>query len=243
MKTKRFLSVLLAISTIIVSMISFTVSASADKDGWITPLKNGEETTVSLDILGWKYSELYRIKMEKSGELTITVKSNLYKLCMDIETNNMRIINPDKIESSLGSVEYQDVEGKDAKIYTLKWNSSKKKYEGKITYKLDKGSYILRLYKVENIYTHTSNNVTFKVTYPSSDAKITCLAIPMKVGDTLQLDAALSKKSDDKISWKSSKSSVAKVSSKGLVTAKSKGTATITAYIRESKLQIKIKVK
>ncbi len=65
----------------------------------------------------------------------------------------------------------------------------------------------------------------------------------MKAGSTLQLGTALSASTDDNVAWKSSKTSVAKVSATGLVTAKAAGTATITATIGDSSQKIDIIVK
>ena len=64
----------------------------------------------------------------------------------------------------------------------------------------------------------------------------------MKVGDKIQLGTALSASTDDNVAWKSSKTSVAKVSATGLVTAKAAGTTTITATIGSSTQKIDIKV-
>ena len=61
----------------------------------------------------------------------------------------------------------------------------------------------------------------------------------VKGGSTLKLKISGTKK---KVTWKSSKPSVAKVSKKGVVTAKKKGTATITAKVGSKKLKCKVKV-
>ncbi|MBQ9382756.1 MAG: Ig-like domain-containing protein, partial [Ruminiclostridium sp.] len=47
---------------------------------------------------------------------------------------------------------------------------------------------------------------------------------------------------DDNVAWKSDKTSVAKVSATGKITAQAKGTATITATIGGSSMKIKVKV-
>ena len=62
----------------------------------------------------------------------------------------------------------------------------------------------------------------------------------MRVGGTLMLRV---KGTGTMAKWKSSKPSVATVSKAGLVTAKKKGTATITATVMKKKLTCKIKVK
>ena len=82
---------------------------------------------------------------------------------------------------------------------------------------------------------------------------IVCMAVPvsaagkinkkkatLKVGQTLQLKVTGTK---GKVKWKSSKKSVATVSSKGRVKAKKKGSATITAKIGKKKYTCKVTVK
>lgn len=82
---------------------------------------------------------------------------------------------------------------------------------------------------------------------------IVCMAVPvsaagkinkkkatLKVGQTLQLKVTGTK---GKVKWKSSKKSVATVSSNGRVKAKKKGSATITAKVGKKKYTCKVTVK
>lgn len=82
---------------------------------------------------------------------------------------------------------------------------------------------------------------------------IVCMAVPvsaagkinkkkatLKVGQTLQLKVT---GTNGKVKWKSSKKSVATVSSKGRVKAKKKGSATITAKVGKKKYTCKVTVK
>ncbi len=88
--------------------------------------------------------------------------------------------------------------------------------------------------------------VSIKATYPSndssSDVKITSFTLEMKKGDTIQLGTLLSADTDDNVTWKSSKTAVAKVSATGKITAQSKGSATITASIGDSSVKIQVNV-
>ncbi len=65
--------------------------------------------------------------------------------------------------------------------------------------------------------------------------KLNKSSITIYTGQTYTLKATVSPSnaSNKKVSWKSSKSSVAKVSSKGVVTAIKKGTATVTCYAKD----------
>lgn len=69
--------------------------------------------------------------------------------------------------------------------------------------------------------------------------KLNASSVNLCVGDTYQLEVTGTTK---KVTWKSSKTSVAKVSSKGLVTAKGKGSATITATVSKKDYKCKVKV-
>lgn len=74
----------------------------------------------------------------------------------------------------------------------------------------------------------------------ASAAKLNKKSISLNVGKTYTLKASGTK---GKITWTSSKKSVATVSSKGVVKAKKKGTAVITAKYGKSKLTCKVTVK
>ncbi|MCM3143094.1 Ig-like domain-containing protein [Brevibacillus sp. MER 51] len=69
-------------------------------------------------------------------------------------------------------------------------------------------------------------------------------SITLKKGgkETIRLKYDGSSISGSKASWKTSKSSVATVSSSGTITAKAKGTATITATYKGEKVEIEVKV-
>lgn len=69
--------------------------------------------------------------------------------------------------------------------------------------------------------------------------KLNASSVNLCVGDKYQLQLTGTTK---KVTWKSSKTSVAKVSSKGLVTARAKGTATITATVSKKNYSCKVKV-
>lgn len=74
----------------------------------------------------------------------------------------------------------------------------------------------------------------------SAAGKINKKKVTLKVGQTLQLKVTGTK---GKVKWKSSKKSVATVSSKGRVKAKKKGSATITAKVGKKKYTCKVTVK
>ncbi|MDO5424785.1 MAG: Ig-like domain-containing protein [Eubacteriales bacterium] len=74
--------------------------------------------------------------------------------------------------------------------------------------------------------------------------KVNKTSVTLKKGKTLQLKVTVTpKNSQDKLTFKSSNKKVATVSSKGKITAKKKGTATITIVSGKKKVTCKVKVK
>ena len=232
MKAKKFLSVLLALIMAVTTMAVFAVSASAEG---VPTAKNGKTYTATLS--GYGTYQDFKIKSSESGKLKIKVTSPLSEVYLTVLNSDGKELFPKNYDNSLGSCKWQEI----FKVIELKWNSAEKKYKGTITYEIEKGNYYIR-FKSYGV----SGKLNFKPTFPSSDSssdvKINNFTVSMKVGDTLQLDADLSDKTDDNVTWKSSKTSVAKVSATGKITAQGAGTATITASIGDSTLKIKVKV-
>ncbi|MFG0215477.1 Ig-like domain-containing protein [Brevibacillus porteri] len=87
--------------------------------------------------------------------------------------------------------------------------------------------------------------IEVKVDTTSSDmleASDTSISLKKGAKETIRLKYDGSSLSGSKASWKTSKSSVATVSSSGVITAKAKGTATITATYKGEKVEIEVKV-
>ena len=128
---------------------------------------------------------------------------------------------------------------------TLKWSSSNKAVakvssSGKVTAK-KKGTATI------TVKTANGKKAKAKITVKAAPKKVKLNksgTVKLKAGKTLQLKATFSPSSAKaSVTWESSKPSVAKVSSSGKVTAKKKGTATITATTHNGKTaKVKIKV-
>lgn len=91
--------------------------------------------------------------------------------------------------------------------------------------------------------TATANGVskTAKITVTNPTITLNKKSLSMLVGEAISLKARIVGASQ-KVSWKSSNSNIASVSSKGLVTAKKSGTVTITATANGVKASIKVTV-
>lgn len=106
---------------------------------------------------------------------------------------------------------------------------------------LQKGTYYLRLcdeYGFGNAYVRE-----LYYTFEPTEKPIISLGVTMKKGDKIQFDA-ITENYDGKVTWKSTKKSVATVNSKGLITAKKAGTTYIRAKMDNGDyVEIKVVVK
>lgn len=103
----------------------------------------------------------------------------------------------------------------------------------------DPGIYYLRLWTDHH---NDSGTYSYYAHFtPTSNSSIE-ICIPLKKGKSVQLGTIFTNSKDKKVTWSSSKNSVATVSSTGKVTAKKKGTAIIKVF-NSSGLVSKIKVK
>ncbi|MFC8683558.1 Ig domain-containing protein [Brevibacillus porteri] len=94
-------------------------------------------------------------------------------------------------------------------------------------------------------YKGYKTEIEVKVDTSSSDmleASDTSINLKKGAKETIRLKYDGSSISGSKASWKTSKSSVATVTSSGTITAKAKGTATITATYKGEKVEIEVKV-
>lgn len=125
-------------------------------------------------------------------------------------------------------------------------------YAGSVSWNVSEGTYYLRVVKSSG-----SGSITLSAIYEqgkassgssssssSSSDELNTFQISMKKGSSITLSGLTAdlKTISKKITWSTSKKSVATVSSSGKVTAKSKGTATITAKCGTKSIKIKIKV-
>lgn len=111
---------------------------------------------------------------------------------------------------------------------------------------LDKGTYYLIV--KNDAYINHYDPITYSIQTVLNEAGSVSgaagsinIGIKLKKGKSMHLTSILSGMSG-KATWKSSKKSVVKVSSKGKITARKKGTATITAKCKGKSAKIKVKV-
>lgn len=105
----------------------------------------------------------------------------------------------------------------------------------------EKGTYYLKV--CGNVAGVTAKVTDMFYTFTPSEKPVISLAVSLKKGDAIQFDA-VTENYDGKVTWSSTKKSVAAVSSKGLVTAKKAGTTYIRAKMDNGDyVEIKVVVK
>lgn len=105
---------------------------------------------------------------------------------------------------------------------------------------LKKGTYFLEVHRSQ--YSN-EGQVKFYYSFTATDKPIISLSATIKKGDTFQL-GSVTENYDGKVTWLSTKKTVATVSSKGLVTAKKAGTTYIRAQLDNGDyVEIKVVVK
>ncbi len=192
---------------------------------------SGKTYKSDLSIVGDE--QVYRFDVAKSGTMKV-------KLAADYE-------NSEDVQATL----YKDSDDNDVEISNMKLISGSycQTYDtyatigdettAELSYKVTKGTYYLRLFKNKT----NTGTISMTATYPqgsSNEGKISCLSLDLKKGGTLQLGAVMAV--DGNVTWTSSKTSVASVSSTGKVTAKGTGTAVITAKSGKNSVKVQIKV-
>lgn len=184
------------------------------------------------------HSADYKFTATKSGTLKINLTAGFnyaYIYVYDKDGNQLSYNDYELISGSVCS----SLDGLE-----LEWNPATEKIKANISYEINKGTYYIRIQN-SSYFADGDRKINMTATYPSATAtkaKITCLTLTVNKGSTVQLGALVSP-SGESVKWTSSKTSVATVSSSGKVTAKAKGSATITAKCGTSTQKIKIIVK
>ncbi len=240
---KKLLTVLLA-AVMLFTAIPVMAFAESIEDTAVA-IESGAKQKTTLENEGNCVD--YKVKLTKDGDLKITFTATMSKATLRVINSDGNALDLDSWDIKSGSLKSRSSYSEGNRL-ALDWNSNIEKLAGTVTYKLSKGTYYIRFSRGYNHYYPASGEgkVTLSATFPGEEkeeaAKISVLGITMKKGDTMQLTADLTAK-DGKVTWKSSKKSVATVSKDGVVTAVKKGTTTITAKCGKSSVKLKITVK
>lgn len=182
----------------------------------------------------------YKVTLSEKGTLKLNITSETEALYVKVYDKDGNSCKFSEVNETSGY--YTDYSGWNGSV-RLNWNQSVEKFKGTVKWKLDKGTYYVRMWVLS--YGKVTGKTSVSFSYPSkaaedSEASITAIEIKLQKGDTLQLAASVS--GEGTVQWSSSAKSTAAVDKNGKVTAKAKGTAVITAKLGESKMQLKIKV-
>lgn len=179
----------------------------------------------------------YKVKVTEKGLLKLNITAEVERLTIYVYDSNGNMIERSISNSSISSGAFKDYTGSAYGWCT--WNETVEKFKGVISYPVNKGDYYIRFYRAG--YCDGNGKLSFTATYPTNatKAKISYLTLELTKGSSIKLGAVVSP-AGSAVTWKSSKSSVAAVSSTGKVTAKAKGSAIITAKSGTSTQKIKI---
>lgn len=235
---KRILTLFMVM---VMAMTAFSVTAGAGIADTAKSITSGKAVTTTLY---YKETADYKINVSESGSLNLNVKLNMdrsFIYVYDVNGNQVKVSDFSYVSSDY-SYSLPNYIG-DGSFHTC-WNETVEQFSATITYKVSKGTYYIR---IKRNGSEGDGKVNFTATFPSSSSststgKVSYLTLTMSKGWSLQLGAVVSP-TGKKVTWKSSKKSVVSVSSSGLITAKKKGTAIITAKCGSSTKKIKIIVK
>lgn len=176
-----------------------------------------------------------KINAPSNGKIKITLTSYTKQVWMHVYNSDGNEIIKNKEEVSIGEWGSWDVGD-------LLWNDISETAKGTRVYNVKKGSSYIA---IDNGDSGIPGDCSIKITFiPNKDAVDAVLNVTLEKGETLQLGAALTPSdSTSKVSWKSSDTEIAKVSSSGKITAVGKGTATITATVNGMKFYLGVKVR
>ena len=168
-------------------------------------------------------SHNYKIQVDGKGTMSITITSDLNYLDFEVFDSDGTKLSPDKKDIKTGSVSFDNI--------TYYTNNTTGTFKGTISFSVKKGTYYLHFGRPSYLY--PNGKFSFSVKTPDGKGKETVSApkssirVYMEKGNKIDLSAVASGK-DVTAKWSSSNEKVAKVNSKGTITAVSKGTCTIT---------------
>ena len=236
-KLKKITAVLLSV---VMFMCFFAVQASAESI-YNTAKAISSGKSYSTQLYNYRDTADYKITATKSGSLVIKLTSQMYLTEVYVYDSDGNMVQLSDRKATSGEAKWHS-----DNYYSYNyWNETVEKFAGTLTYGIKKGTYYIRFERASDSGSGNGKinfTATFPTTSSSSTAKINYLSIPMKVGSTMQLSAVLSKTTVASVTWSSSKSSVASVTSKGKVTAKKAGSTVITAKLGTSTVKLRIKV-
>jgi uncharacterized protein YjdB len=217
MKIKRIISAVIAA----VIMLSLTISASAESLEDLSTkieLNKTYQATATEDYA----DNTFKFTISSKTTIKLTVNTDFEYLGTILYNKDGEVMSSKNRKSNSGR--WYDSIISDATM--LEWNEKVEKGAGTVEYTLLAGTYYIQFHKS---YGDGGQDLLFKISDPNA-ASVTALSLSLTVdaGETLNLGGIVTP-SNAKITWKSSDSEVATVSSSGEVEALKAGKAKITA--------------
>ncbi|MDR0223053.1 MAG: Ig-like domain-containing protein [Oscillospiraceae bacterium] len=228
---KRLLSAVLAAS-MSMSLLSAAVSAASIQDT-AKELKIGGSVSGKLEKSNAENPKDYYVKVTGTGVLKLTVESWTYETQISVYDSDDRYIKPlsDDSETIQGRTVFRDND-----TY-ITYDGTLKKSKVILHYEVKKGTYYIRM---NAGYADSTENFKLSASASVKSVNEAMFEITLKKGKSISLGTTFM--SGQSVTWKSNKTSVAKVNGKGKITAEGKGSATITAKNGNDTIKIRVKV-
>ncbi len=241
-KLTKFLSVLVT-AVMLVTALCIPAGAASIEDT-AKAIDSGKKVSFTMkepQLIKYTYYD-YKVTLSEKGTLKLSFNAKASDIRVKVLDSDGNPVELSSKSVSSGSALYHT--GRYGGYTSLNWNSTMENFKGTLSYKsLKKGTYYIRMWATNKVTGKTS--VSFS--YPQetdeeteTEGKISYLSVTLKAGDTLQLGAVVD--GEGTVTWSTSKKAVATVTTKGKITAKAAGTATITAKLGSSSVKIKVKV-
>lgn len=219
---KKFKKVTAALLSALIMLSALCITVSADNI-FEDSKKIEAGKTYSCEIKSSGEEHMYKIEVEDSGKMVINLTSYLEGVKFYVyDSDGVQIdFSDSNIKAGYKSKSFDDFYCSD---------DSSGVFKGSLTYKVKSGTY----YLVFKEYIYYKDKIKFSVSLPdsgdSSQTKVssTTIMLNMSVGDKIDLSAVKSGKVKSDAAWSSSDKKIAKVSSKGVITAVKSGQCTIT---------------
>ncbi|MBQ8569419.1 MAG: Ig-like domain-containing protein [Oscillospiraceae bacterium] len=244
---KKFVKAALAVISAAVLSLTMCISVSAKNifdDS--TTIKSGYKYTKELDEGD---SHMFKINVSKKGKLKINVTNDYNSdLLLHVYNSDGTLLEPTKKEAKSGKFTTRN---NDAIGFDLDRNNGV--FKGTVTYNVSAGTHYIVF---SGVFPSSTSKYSFSISAPggntekstktssessvsSSDATI---MLNMSAGDKIDLSAMNGKETVTSAKWKSSNSKIAKVSSKGIITAVKEGDCTVTWTSGSTKFTLYINV-
>lgn len=235
-KLLRKIAAVVATAAIAVSAMVVTTATAGAESIYDTATSISSGKAVSTTLYSSGDCVDYKVKVTEKGLLSLNVSAEMGWLNIFVyDSNGNKVELANKDVSSGNCSGYDMYKGNGA---YCSWNSTVEKFKGTINYQVSKGDFYIRF---ERDSYKGNGKLSFTATYPTNatKAKISYLTLELTKGSSIKLGAVVTP-TGSAVTWKSSKSSVATVSSTGKVTAKAKGSTIISAKSGTSTQKIKI---